>query len=165
MYFVIITDIVKILSIKNLIKAIYLFFLLGFSSCSSGLNQDLSKFGANFWIKKYPEEKTEISPISQNNLEEDLPEEKLTSIELMWLVPQGRITKYILRYGISSDNLHESIEIPVKNLTPIMHPKLGKVYKYILNGVPKTRIFYTLQAGNEFGLSDPTPVGFEKPID
>ena len=157
-------------NLRLLIKAIFISGLLACSTTSSdstlgNLNNGLNKFGNNFWIKKYPEPDSEISNIETSELEGESATQELTSIELMWLVPQGRITKYILSYGLSSDNLNASKEIPVKSLTPVMHPKLGKVYKYILNDVPKTRIYYTLQAGNEFGLSDPTPVGFEKPAD
>lgn len=140
--------------------------LILLSSCSSQvitwgeIEKNLSTTAGNFWIKKYPE------PQNDNTIDKEAEDSRTISgdsaVEIIWLVPEGRVTKYILRYGTDQENLQSIVEIQTKNLSSVMHPKFGKVYKHIIMGVPaNSKIYYTLQAGNELGLSDPTPVASE----
>lgn len=126
------------------------------------VKESISKTAYNFWIES-PDKTKEALPepeLSVEQNEKSIENNKGNSaVELIWVVPEGRVTKYLLRYGMRHDDLNSIVELPIKKLTEESHPKFGKVYKYILENIPpKTEIYYSLQAGNEFGLSEPTPI-------
>lgn len=130
------------------------------------VSENISKTAGNFWIKKFPEEDADFSQQKNTNDQNDPynrpPQDENSAVELMWLVPEGRVTKYQLNYGTDINKLSSSVEIKTNTLASVMHPRFGKVFKYVLMGVPpRTKIFYTLQAGNEFGFSEPTPPASE----
>ena len=151
----------------------YYFVLMIFFACSCSPNnvtfeeieKSLSTTAGNFWIKKYPDgvaENTFKENKTPNKQSQESAEENNSAVEIIWLVPEGRVTKYILRYGTNQNSLDSVIELYSNDLTAVMHPKFGKVYKHIIMGVPgNSKIYYTLQAGNELGLSDPTPIASE----
>ena len=87
----------------------------------------------------------------------------LSAVEIEWIVPTTRVTKYILRYGFSEEDLSDKIELTRNSLTPITDTKHGAVYRYLLSGIPaNSTVYYTLQAGNELGYSEPTPINTAK---
>ena len=87
----------------------------------------------------------------------------LSAVEIEWIVPQTRVTKYILRYGLSPDDLNEKVEISRSSLTKVISNNHGNVYRYLLSGIPtKSTVYYTLQAGNELGYSESTTINTVK---
>lgn len=80
-------------------------------------------------------------------------------IELEWRAPKTEVTRYLLRYGMNPDDLNVQVDIGIDEIKQEYHPLHGKLYKYFLLGLPsKTVVYYTLQAENQFGLSEPTPI-------
>jgi hypothetical protein len=92
---------------------------------------------------------------------EETPEPKQTTaavVELIWKVPSGKIDAYHLAYGYSKDDISTEVILKVSDLEQMDHPEFGPVFRYILSGVPSGKdVFFTLQAENEFGISEKTP--------
>ena len=158
-------------------NVLYLIAFLFVQACSNQNNilesggEALSQTIDNLWIQN----PTDDSLIDSENIEEVATIQpsttknpkplvkKLSSIEIIWLFPEHKVSNYILRYGTSEDNLDSVVEFPVEELKIIDHPEHGKVYQYILKEIPAgASIYYTLQAKNILGLSDPTPIAVEK---
>jgi len=84
-------------------------------------------------------------------------------LEIVWIAPTESVDRYRLNYGFSRDNLSQQIEILVTDLVRTSHPKHGDVFKYLLTGLPaKKVVYYSLQAGNAYGFSEPTAVNEER---
>lgn len=94
---------------------------------------------------------------------EEVGEEKFSVIEIEWKQPKSNVTRYLIKYGDQPQNLNREIEVGVGELKTIDHPVHGRLYSYTLAGFSSRGIvYYTLQAGNRFGFSDPTPIAKEE---
>ncbi len=153
---------------KTTREVIFTLLILGFSLSSCSLPEKLWKplhlkrteSATNSRVQDHPQ-------IEKTTEEESLAPKSaitnLSAVEIEWIVPSTRVTKYILRYGFSEDDLSDKIEITRNSLTPITDTKHGAVYRYLLSGIPaNSTVYYTLQAGNELGYSEPTPVNTAK---
>ncbi|HMO18875.1 MAG TPA: hypothetical protein PKA63_07960 [Oligoflexia bacterium] len=104
---------------------------------------------------------TSYSDSDASSINDFPPEDSV--LEIVWVVPNDSVDRYRLNYGFDKNNLNNKVDISISQLTKVTHPKYGEVYKYLLTGIPaKKYIYYTLQAGNSHGFSEPTPVNEER---
>lgn len=143
-----------------LLSFIFLVFVLPSCSVSSSDNLELnSDLGEE--PSQEPQEELDTEPEEEAPVEKVKPE--ISAIQIEWKAPKANVTRYILRYGLSPNNLDSEDEIDIEDLKTEMHPVHGKLYKYTLIGLPaKAIVYYTLQAGNENGFSEATPVAKEE---
>lgn len=145
---------------KILISFTFLVFVL--PSCSLENSEQLEP---NTDLAEEPsqEPQEEVSTDSEEEVDIEVPKPEISAIQIEWKAPRANVTRYILRYGLSPNNLDSEEEIEIEDLKVQMHPMHGKLYKYTLIGLPTNAIvYYTLQAGNENGFSEATPVAKEE---
>lgn len=126
------------------------------------------------WVRPNEKNIEEKKPRSVIEIPDEIPEADLfelstnedqeeSVLELVWLVPEGIVTKYLLTYGFDQDNVNTKLEVSVSELQTSLHPKYGQIYKYLLTGIPSgKKVYYKLQAGNIFGYSEPTEIVKER---
>jgi hypothetical protein len=143
-----------------LLSFIFLVFVL--PSCSVSNNDNL-ELNSDLGEEPSGEPQEEVSTDSEQESEVEVPKPEISAIQIEWKAPKTNVTRYILRYGLSPNNLDSEEEIEIEDLKTQMHPLHGKLYKYTLIGLPTNAIvYYTLQAGNENGFSEATPVAKEE---
>ena len=87
-----------------------------------------------------------------------VPAERVQPVEVMWRVPTDPVEKYYILYGADEAALDKKVELQVKDIQKLDHPKFGPVFRYELRQVPIDKtLFISLQAENRFGVSAPTP--------
>jgi hypothetical protein len=80
-------------------------------------------------------------------------------IEIIWEIPREPADAFILRYGLSRDNLEHSLRLESADLEKFEDAEHGYVYRYILKGAPvNAKIFMSLSAVRDEKVSEPTPV-------
>jgi len=143
-----------------------LLLLLFFDACSQ---RSLS----SLWIRPNQDSIEDKKPVTVIEVPEEVQdadlfelssnEEEESVLELVWLVPEGMVTKYLLTYGFDPNNVSTKLEVSVSELQSSVHPKHGQIYKYLLRGIPSgKKVYYKLQAGNIFGYSEPTEIVKER---
>lgn len=96
--------------------------------------------------------------LDQTESEQDEAEKKV-SVELLWRIPEQPVEHYVLTYGPEPEQLFHRVVIPLLKLETKTHTQFGNVYRYVLHGIPlDSSLYFTLQAGNEKGLSPEAPV-------
>lgn len=84
--------------------------------------------------------------------------ERVQPVEVMWRVPTDPVEKYYILYGTDEAKLDKQVELAVKDIQKIDHPKFGPVFRYELKQIPSDKtLFISLKAENRFGVSAPTP--------
>ena len=84
--------------------------------------------------------------------------ERVQPVEVMWRVPTDPVEKYYILYGTDEARLDKQVELSVKDIQKIDHPKFGPVFRYELKQIPSDKtLFISLKAENRFGVSAPTP--------
>ena len=84
--------------------------------------------------------------------------ERVQPVEGMWRVPTDPVEKYYILYGTDEARLDKQVELSVKDIQKIDHPKFGPVFRYELKQIPSDKtLFISLKAENRFGVSAPTP--------
>ncbi len=84
--------------------------------------------------------------------------DRVQPVEVMWRVPTDPVEKYYILYGTDESKLDKQVELSVKDIQKIDHPKFGPVFRYELRQVPIDKtLFISLKAENRFGVSAPTP--------
>jgi hypothetical protein len=82
-----------------------------------------------------------------------------SEIELIWKVPEKRVTKYLLNYGYSVDNLEFREEIELENLEQFDDGTNGQVYRYVIKNVAVDKsVYITITAIDKETSSKPSEV-------
>lgn len=113
-----------------------------------------------------PEEKTEAP--AQPALQAELPSSPVTppepqvltsDIEVVWLVPEQEVDRFVIEYGFKQHKLDQKVELEPRQLQITNDPKYGRAYRYLLHNLPKKQeIFLMLRSVKGEMRSDPTPI-------
>lgn len=88
---------------------------------------------------------------------ESLDETPPSSIEIVWRVPAGPVTAFLILYGSDPEKLSSSVRLPVEDLEKYDDPNQGPVYRYYLQGVPPSLpVYVSMVSENSAGKSAPS---------
>ena len=68
--------------------------------------------------------------------------QNFSSIELMWKVPETPVEGFIINHGEVQGNLTNQVRVTVSQLKIVEEAGFGRVYRYLLQGVPPDRVVY-----------------------
>lgn len=85
--------------------------------------------------------------------------DSVSAIELLWEVPQEPVEGFIVRYGAAHEALTAERRLAVADIERIEDPSRGRLYRYVIEGIPVTqRVFLTIAAFNGDHESPPSRV-------
>lgn len=87
------------------------------------------------------------------------PSDSLSAIEVVWEVPAEPVEGFIVRYGDAHEALTDERRLTIANLERIEDPARGRLYRYVIEGIPTTRrVFLTIAAFSGGQESPPSKV-------
>ena len=93
-----------------LLSFILLVFVLPSCSLSSSDNLELN---SDLGEEPSQEPQEEVSIDSEEEADVELPKPEISAIQIEWKAPKANVTRYILRYGQSPNNLDSEEEIEI----------------------------------------------------
>ena len=76
---------------------------------------------------------------------------RASEIEVVWRVPEVKVTSYIINYGYSRSSLNQSKEVPITDLEQFEDGINGQVYRYIFKDTDPTKPFFISIIANDNG--------------
>lgn len=76
---------------------------------------------------------SDLSP----TVDDDMRAGSLPGLEVTWKIPEDPAPSFVIYYGESSEMLESRIEIATARLETVEDPALGKLYRYVVQGVPE----------------------------
>jgi hypothetical protein len=94
------------------------------------------------------------TPAATPTIEAEPASPKLSDVEIVWEIPREPVSKYIIYYGPSSDQLDKQVTVNTNDLEQLDDAAAGFVYRYDLKGIPNNqRLFVSISSVTATGES------------